>query len=65
MEHATPHVPQLLASLIKFVQIPLHEVWPDGQTQVPLEQVALPVQTLPHAPQFQLSDWVEMHEPRQ
>ncbi len=35
---ALPHAPQLLVSVVKSVQVPLQQVWPEGQGQ-PLLQV--------------------------
>ncbi len=51
-----PQLPQLSGSLVVFVQVPEHIVWPVAQLvpHSPPEQT--PVQTLPQAPQLLLSD---------
>jgi hypothetical protein len=45
------------------MQFPLHDELPVGQAQTPVVQLAPLPQTVPHVPQFVLSDLVSTHAP--
>ena len=45
------------------MQFPLQETLPVGQAQTPAVQLAPLPQTVPHVPQFALSDLVSTHAP--
>lgn len=51
LPHARPHLPQLPASVCKFVQVPLQDVCPVEQ-QTPAEHTPLAPQLRPHTPQL-------------
>jgi len=60
--HLFPQEPQLLSSLLRFVQIPLHRVSYCGQ-HPPLEQDCGEGQVCPHNPQLLLSFIRSLHPP--
>lgn len=49
-----PQVPQFELLVWVLTQVPLHDVCPDGQLQMPPLQVFPPVHALPQLPQFEL-----------
>jgi hypothetical protein len=65
VEHWVPQAPQLLTSVWRLTQTPLHEVSPLGHTQAPPEQVCPVGQTVEQAPQLWSSVWRSTHAPLQ
>ena len=49
-----PHAPQLVLLVCVFTQAPPQAIWPVGQAQAPMVQVAPVAQLRPHAPQLVL-----------
>ena len=56
LAQALPQVPQLAASVCRFLQVPEQLVWPEGQPlQTPATQVCPLAQALPQVPQLAAS----------
>ena len=54
LAQVVPHVPQLLASDARFVQVPAQSAYGALHTQAPLTHVRLPPQVAPQNPQLPL-----------
>lgn len=61
--HCVPHMPQLFASNIVFVHVPLQLVRLPGQLHCPWTHVEPTPHALPHMPQCVLLIWRFTHEP--
>ena len=60
-----PQAPQLAASLVKLIHLPLQSVVSAGQTQAPSTQFWPSTQASPQAPQLALSDERSVQTPQQ
>jgi hypothetical protein len=65
LPQTVPHLPQFFASLFMLVQALLQAVWPVGQVQAPLTQVAPVAQVVPQVPQLVVLDRMSLHVPPQ